>query len=337
MNKKNKPLVTVFIPVYNGEKFIGKAIKGILNQTFQDFKILIINDGSTDRTMEEINKYKDDRINIYENDKNRGIAYTRNKALELSKTKYLAINDADDFSFPERIETQVKFLEKNKEVGIVGAYAKRISKNKIYIWKYPLKSDEIKVRLFWGSSVINSTAMFNLSFLEKYKLKYDEKYPPCEDFDLFERAINFFPIYNLDKTLIEYLEHDNNLTFTHNKEMQNNSNRIIIRQAKRLIKKIDDEIIDLHCRLINYKFDFTHIELIELEKYFVELIQNNQQKKIYQALLFNTKIAERFFECVYHSNKKELKENYNLYNRSILYSFYKPSIKEKIKIKIKSI
>ena len=106
----NKPLVTVFIPVYNCEKYIKESLESIINQTYENLDILIIDDGSTDNTVNLIKQYKDTRIRLLRNDKNRGIPYTRSRGLEECRGEYLALMDADDISLSERIKKQVNFL-----------------------------------------------------------------------------------------------------------------------------------------------------------------------------------------------------------------------------------
>lgn len=114
-------MVTVFIPCYNAGRFISETIDSILVQTYQDFEILIIDDGSTDNSSEILNQYaeKDERIRILKNKRNRGIGYTRNRGVREARGKYLAIMDADDISVPSRLEKEVQYLEKHQSVEAV--------------------------------------------------------------------------------------------------------------------------------------------------------------------------------------------------------------------------
>ena len=109
----DNPLVSVVMPVYNAQKYLNKAIDSILAQTYKDFEFIIINDGSTDNSLQIIKKYqkKDKRI-IVKNKKNKGIVAALNDGIKLSRGKYLARMDADDISLPSRFEVQVNFMEK---------------------------------------------------------------------------------------------------------------------------------------------------------------------------------------------------------------------------------
>jgi len=121
-----KPLVSILMPAYNAEKYIGNSIESILNQTFKDFELIISDDASTDKTWDIIKKYKqkDGRIVVTRNAKNRYIAENRNRLIKLAKGKYIAWQDADDISDSNRIQKQYTFMEKNPKVGIVGGYLK---------------------------------------------------------------------------------------------------------------------------------------------------------------------------------------------------------------------
>lgn len=123
----NSPLVTVFMAVYNGQKYISEAINSILNQTFRDFELLIIDDGSTDNTIDNIKLFTDDRIRLIQNHKNLGLFVTRNYGIDQAKGKYFAILDSDDIAFPNRLQIQVNFMERNPQYALCGAKAKVIN------------------------------------------------------------------------------------------------------------------------------------------------------------------------------------------------------------------
>ena len=110
------PRLTVIMPAYNAEEFLEESISSILNQTYSDFELLIGDDGSTDRTMEIIQSFCDDRIIVMRNEKNLGIPCTLNRLIKASKGEYIARQDSDDISLPKRLEKQVDFLDKNPEI-----------------------------------------------------------------------------------------------------------------------------------------------------------------------------------------------------------------------------
>ena len=109
--KENEPLVSVVMPAFNGEQFIGRAIRSILDQTYENWELVIVDDCGTDHTMDVVRSFYDDRIKVFSNEKNKGIAFSRNKAIENSHGKYIAILDDDDMALPDRLRRQVEFLE----------------------------------------------------------------------------------------------------------------------------------------------------------------------------------------------------------------------------------
>ena len=119
----NNPKVTVFMPVYNGEKYLREAIDSILNQTFTDFEFLIINDGSTDSSVEIINSYDDSRIRLIHNEKNLKLVATLNKGLDLARGKYIARMDCDDISLPDCAGAAVLANQNADKAGVNNANA----------------------------------------------------------------------------------------------------------------------------------------------------------------------------------------------------------------------
>ncbi|HGF9542707.1 TPA: glycosyltransferase family 2 protein, partial [Acinetobacter baumannii] len=122
-------LVSVVLPAYNAELYLKEAIDSVLSQTFTDFELIILNDGSIDRTEEIILSYNDSRIVYVKNEKNLGLIGTLNKGINLAKGKYIARMDADDICLPERFKKQVDFLEKNNEIDLIGTNAIKINNN----------------------------------------------------------------------------------------------------------------------------------------------------------------------------------------------------------------
>ena len=114
------PEVSVLMPAYNRENYIEDSVKSILNQTYTNFELIILDDGSSDKTLEKIYAFKDSRIKVLQNDQNRGIAFSRNRLLEEAKGKFLVLLDSDDISFSQRLEVQLDFLKKNQDLLMVG-------------------------------------------------------------------------------------------------------------------------------------------------------------------------------------------------------------------------
>src|SRR5262245_27748035 len=117
----SNPLISVWMPVLNRENFVADAVRSIQNQTFQNWELLILNDGSQDHTHDICNSFakEDDRIRYFSNENNEGVPASRNKLMTLSKGKYIAIQDSDDISVPDRLQSQVDLLESTPAIGLV--------------------------------------------------------------------------------------------------------------------------------------------------------------------------------------------------------------------------
>lgn len=156
------PKLTVLMPVYNAAAFIGEAIDSVLNQTFRDFELLIVNDGSTDQTKEIIESYADNRICLV-NQENKGIAKALNTGLQLAKGELIARFDADDICLPERLEKQLGFMEANTEYIVTGSEAEYITENgqHLFYFKCPAyTNEEINKIIRHTCPFIHSTVMY---------------------------------------------------------------------------------------------------------------------------------------------------------------------------------
>jgi glycosyltransferase involved in cell wall biosynthesis len=201
------PKVTVLMSVYNGEKYLREAIDSILNQTFMDFEFLIINDGSTDSTVEILQSYDDPRIKIINNVENIGLTKSLNKGLRIARGTYIARMDCDDISLPERLEKQINYLNAHPEVGVLGTAYRLIDANghDLEIMRMPINDLQIR----W-------TSLFDNPLLS-------------EDYDLWTRMLNYTRGMNLSEPLIQYRVHANTVTSKYREVQLKNRNIVALR------------------------------------------------------------------------------------------------------------
>ena len=211
------------MPVYNAGKYIEAAINSILNQTFTDFEFIIIDDGSEDNSIEIIKSFEDSRIKLYERSR-LGISEQLNFGIKNSNAELIARMDADDICFPERLETQLKYLKDNKDIGLVGCNVSFISNNgkKIVDKYYPEKSNDIEYMMPILTSVCHAASLTYKSDLKKVG-EYINGYEYAEDQYLFLRMLlSGVKMYNIQKVLYCY-RIGNNLINTSKFEMQKKS------------------------------------------------------------------------------------------------------------------
>ena len=182
----NNPEITVLMPVYNDEKFVRFSIESILNQTFNNFEFIIINDASSDDTLKILEEYQDSRIKIVNNDINLRVPRSLNKGLSIARGKYIARIDSDDISVKERLEKQYLFLENNREFGLVGSYTEVIDENgkSIEFWHEYSEPEYIFYTLSFWNCLVTSSVMFEKDLAIKLG-GFDPDYDRTEDYELW--------------------------------------------------------------------------------------------------------------------------------------------------------
>ncbi len=196
--------VTVLMPVYNAEKYLAEAIESVLNQTFFDFEFLIINDGSTDRSVEIIKSYTDDRIKLITR-KNGGVSAALNTGLELASGRYIARFDADDICYPQRIEEQYKFMIEHPDYILTGSDADYITKDGDYIFRFNNKGytdAQIRESIKYSCPFIHSTVMYKKEIVRNLG-GYEVKAHTFEDYFLWVKLIKVGKVYNFNKSFIK--------------------------------------------------------------------------------------------------------------------------------------
>lgn len=202
--KSKTPKISVVMSVYNGEKYLREAIESVLNQTFTDFEFIIINDGSTDRSLEIIQSYDDDRI-VLINQENTGLAKALNNGIGISRSDFIARMDADDIAYPQRIQKQYKFLLSNPDYIIVGSNAKTIDKDGYFVRNSNIVTTDEEMK-----GMLPNTPFIHPSVMFKKKIFYEAgKYPEYminfgEDLVLFNRMAKYGKFANIPEKLLQY-------------------------------------------------------------------------------------------------------------------------------------
>lgn len=211
---KNKPFVSVIMPAYNADKYIGNAIESILKQSYNNFEFIIVEDGSTDSTLNIIKNFKnrDKRIILIKNKENEGVTRSLNKALKLSKGKYVIRMDADDWSYPKRFESQIKLMEEHPEVVVSGSYVE-VCNDKLktkYIRRYHCDDVTIRKHLFRYSPFAHPATIWKAAILKRER--YDDRVNFCEDYELYFRVGKLGKFMNLSQPLLKLRMHPNSVS-----------------------------------------------------------------------------------------------------------------------------
>jgi glycosyltransferase involved in cell wall biosynthesis len=204
------PQITVLIPTYNCGKYLYECLGSIAMQSYSNYEILIIDDGSTDNTEQIVKSMRLPQIRYYRNSHNVGIVRSLNKGLKLSRGKYIARMDADDIMLGNRLEEQVSFLEQNLDYGMVGGSYQIIDSSGAHRDTVHVKTDPAFLRLaiLFRNQFHHATITMRANIAQQ--LKYSEKFPYCEDHELWFRFSEVSKTTNLSGIYLSYRWHQDN-------------------------------------------------------------------------------------------------------------------------------
>ncbi len=213
----SNPAISILMPAYNVEKYIGEAIDSMLNQTFKDFEFIIVDDASTDGTLSAVQKYTDPRVKIIRNEKNAKLAASLNKGLQIVRGKYIARMDADDISHPERLQKLYDFLEKNPAIDMCGSAMKVFGAGEESVWEYKTEDKVIKAGLLWTSTMPHGAVMMRAETILKHKLYFDETFLIGQDWKYWSDVKDYVTFSNLKEPLYFYRRAEQSITmqFSH--------------------------------------------------------------------------------------------------------------------------
>jgi glycosyltransferase involved in cell wall biosynthesis len=223
-----EPRVTVLMPVYNGGAFLRPAVDSVLAQTFRDFELLIIDDGSTDGSLKTIEAERDSRIRLVHNPENLGLITTLNRGIELVTGTYLARMDADDLCEPRRFERQVEYLDTHPEVGVCSTWATFIDAAGRETGILQTPTGRLLERQFWRPSpLIHPAVMARTTLLREHR--YATEFADAEDYELWLRIHARTRFHNLSEPLLRLRRHGKNVSMVRRENQLRNSYRAFSR------------------------------------------------------------------------------------------------------------
>ncbi len=208
---RNK-ILSVVTATYNDEKYIESAVKSILLQSYCDFEYIIVDDASTDNTIEVLSTINDDRVRVIRNKEREGPGGARNRAIELAQGQFIAIMDGDDYSHPDRFKLQMDFLRKKPEILYLGTGVEMIGKSEDKFIRNEIKPSTdgaIKWMLLYKSPIIHSTSIGKKEIINQVK-RYDPSLLRCQDVDLMRKIAKVGKFANLPEILYKYRIRENN-------------------------------------------------------------------------------------------------------------------------------
>lgn len=249
--KQNK-LISVIMPSYNTPiEYLSAAVESVLSQTYEDFEFIIVDDCSTDESVEYLASIDDPRVRVIRNEVNRGITASLNVALDAARGDYIARMDSDDICLPERFSEQVAFMEENPDVIVCGSWI-RTCGNAEYERRMIIPDREYQRSCFvFGNiyGITHPTAMFRASMLREKGIRYDETLPTAQDYGMWVECVKHGRMANVEKILLRYRIHGAQVSIAKRKLQMECDARIQKRILSELLYCIDDEIVEKHIRL----------------------------------------------------------------------------------------
>ena len=305
MGSNSHPKVTVFIPVHNREHYVGDAIQSILDQQYQNFEILLIDDGSTDNSQEVMRSFKDTRIRVACNEKNLGIPRTRNKGLEMASGEYIALLDSDDRARRDRLQKQVAFLDTHPDHAQVGSWCQMMDENGIplkRIKRQPTSPAFIKAELLFRCCMSNRTIMGRTNILKQFGYRND--FPRCQDYDLHVRLSSDYPMANLPECLVLGRIHSQQITSLTPDLGDTKKIGIMSMQLKGLGVTFSQEDLQAHLmlsRMRKMQFIPDKAYIKWAESWLSNLLKANQSTRTYNQKIFAKIILKKWVHACWKS------------------------------------
>jgi glycosyltransferase involved in cell wall biosynthesis len=270
------------MPVYNAGKYVGEAIESILNQEFTDFEFLIVDDCSTDNSLEIIQSFDDSRIRLIANETNIGNYPSRNKAMKLAQGKFICVMDADDISMPNRLLTQFNFMEYNPAGYVaLGSFAYTLYSNgSTGQGIRTFGEDDCKIHLLQTNVSYHPSLILRHETLVKHNILYNEQYCYAADFDLMVQLSKTGEINNIPSFLIYYRIHPGQISISKYKEQQMYAERIKLSQLAQFELTPSPQECEIHLKMMVNR-NLTADEVAIAKKWVDKILEQNKKLSIY--------------------------------------------------------
>ena len=322
--------ISVVMPVYNTNvPMLRRAVESILNQTFQDFELLIIDDGSTNDCAAYLDALNDPRVRILRNETNLGITKSLNIGFRAAQGKYIARMDSDDVSLPDRFEKQFAFMEQHPDVIVCGSKTGKNGKEPPVFPQAMESMEEYRVKmLFRNPGPVHPTAFFRREKLVQHKIEYNEQLIYAQDYDMWMRIIQYGNVCVLPEALLYRIMHSDQISNKH-REQQIRCDKITQKKLlEQLLDHVTEEEVDLHYfHSTGYYPEVTMTPRVN--QWYRRLLAANRRKKIYNQSILEKQVKSIKKALVYHT----VKPNASRLQRNLVYLRYMPieTIKKKFR------
>jgi glycosyltransferase involved in cell wall biosynthesis len=293
----SRPNLSIIMPVYNAGPYVKESIQSIINQTYTDFELIIIDDASTDDSFTNVQAISDSRIRLLQNETNRGIVYTRNRGLHEMKGRYFAPFDADDIAHPDKFRIQIEFMEKHPEFALVGTWAYHIDPggNRLSTrYKLPGSPESIPVKLLFRAYFIQSSAVFRKEAMPSEG--YTSGFDIAEDYKIYFDMAQKYKTWNIPQYLIDYRVHAESSTHREVTLFKYNEKKVYMHIYSHLEIQISDAEFFVLQRIKSDKATKSVHELREVFLFLLQIKKQNDKLKRYPTITLNKELCNRWLK-----------------------------------------
>ena len=292
---------------YNEEKYIETSLKSLLNQTFKEFEIIIVDDASTDNTKQLIQNLQDERIRLICNEENQGLTKNLNKALKYVTGKYIARMDGDDIAFPTRFEKQVRYMEKHPETMLVSCYTKSFGDSDL-VFALPDDSEVLKVRMLVRPVYAHPGFMMRRELIEA-GYQYNEEYRTAQDYEFASRVAEKYKIGLVPEVLLLYRVHKKQISVKAGNQQFDNADKIRKHQLERLGVQLSETEWKNYQDLVKE----SKVDCLESFDKVYEIIQkmlrSNEKTRIYDPKIMEKTLKRMLYTWVIRNKNMRSEEH----------------------------
>jgi glycosyltransferase involved in cell wall biosynthesis len=316
---------SVFMPVYNAGEYLKVAIESILNQDFKDFEFVIVNDGSTDGSLDIIKSYSDTRIRLIDNPKNLGLIGSLNIGMEQCKGEYIVRMDQDDISLPQRLSKQISFMDENPEYGLIGSWFEDFGENiESRFVKYSSDDAHIRLRHLYQTHISHPTAVMRTAVIRQHNIRFDPEFVHGEDYNCWVTFSEYCKLSNFPEVLVKKRDHPSNITNKYASVMHATCTKVKQRQFDKMGTPISNQDADLYSRFANPEWNFSLEEMQQLNSLLNKLLKAHSAAIAIPELTFKKYLAEKWFHLCYQ-NKNLQSSGITWWMKNDLYQYYQPT------------
>lgn len=304
---KEAPLVSVIMGVYNTEAWmLREAVGSILNQDYRKLEFILVDDGSDVPVSSVLSEIKDERLLLLRNERNIGLTKSLNIALRHAAGKYIARMDADDISLPDRISTQVAFMEKRRDIAVCATRAEYFSESTstVYKCRIPRTREAQQAGLFFSNlSFIHPSTMLRAEFLREHGICYDERYPRAQDYRLWVQITEYGTLHVINKVLLRHRIHDGQVSLSAGGQQAACADAISLEQLTSLMPEATEQEKKKHMDLRYGRSDSA-----ETGEWVKEIIRLNDERGVFPRKAFKSAVQRQWFRLcfdkVFHEGER---------------------------------